>query len=74
MMCLHVIPLWQRLVEELEPIGISLATVHYDQELELAQKLGGRRGELPHLVLVMDARVTYFNEDQFSVIKIIGKF
>nr|CAG4650074.1 EOG090X049L [Sida crystallina] len=71
MMCLHVLPLWQRLVEELEPIGINLVTVHYDHETDLAQKLGGRRGELPHLVLVMDSRITYFNEDQFSVIKVI---
>lgn len=69
--CLHVLPLWQRLAEELEPVGIQLAAVHYDQETELARKLGGRRGELPHLVLVSDSRVSYFNEDQFSIAKVI---
>jgi DnaJ family protein C protein 16 len=40
-MCVHVLPMWQRLVEDLNPIGINLATVHFDQETELAHKLGG---------------------------------
>ena len=39
-MCLHLLPMWQRLLEDLNPIGINLATVHYDQEMELANKLG----------------------------------
>ena len=74
MSCLHLLPLWQRLVEELAPIGINLATVHYDQEMELAQKLGGRRGELPHVVLAVESRITYYKDDQFSIIKVIGNF
>lgn len=72
MPCVNVLPLWQRLVEEVEPVGVTMATVHYDQEPELAHKLGGRRGELPHIVLVLDSRVSYYNDDQLSVIKVIG--
>jgi hypothetical protein len=49
--------MWQRLVEDLNPIGINLATVHFDQETELAHKLGGKRGELPNIVLVMESRI-----------------
>nr|CAG4641606.1 EOG090X049L [Eurycercus lamellatus] len=71
MMCLHLLPLWQRLAEDLGPIGVTLATVHYDQETELAQKLGGRRGELPHVVLVIDSRVSYYKDEQFSIVKVI---
>jgi len=72
MMCLQLLPLWQRLAEELVPIGINLATVHYDQEMELAQKLGGRRGELPHVVLIVESKINYYKDEQFSVIKVIG--
>jgi len=71
MMCLQLLPLWQRLAEELVPIGINLATVHYDQEMELAQKLGGRRGELPHVVLIVESKINYYKDEQFSVIKVI---
>lgn len=72
-MCLHVLPIWQRLVEDLNPIGINLATVHFDQEVELANKLGGRRGELPHVVLVMDSRISHYIEDELSNSKVIGR-
>lgn len=72
MACLHISPLWQRLTDDLGPIGINLVTVHYDQETDLAQKLGGRRGELPHVVLVMDSKVIYYKENQFSIVKVIG--
>jgi len=71
MTCLQLLPLWQRLVEELMPIGINLATVHYDQETELAQKLGGRRGELPHVIMIIDSKVHYYRDEQFSVLKVI---
>ena len=72
-MCLHLLPMWQRLLEDLNPIGINLATVHYDQEMELANKLGGRRGELPHIVLVMDSRISFYKDDEFSTVKVIGR-
>nr|SVE76936.1 EOG090X049L [Daphnia lumholtzi]SVE77533.1 EOG090X049L [Daphnia lumholtzi] len=71
LMCIHVLPIWQRLVEDLNPIGINLATVHFDQEVELASKLGGRRGELPHVALVMDSRISHFTEDELSNSKVI---
>nr|CAG4640775.1 EOG090X049L [Eulimnadia texana] len=69
--CIHALPLWQRLVEEMEPIGIVLGTVRYDREIALAEKLGARKDQLPHVVLVADSKITYYKEDQFSVIKMI---
>nr|CAH0101702.1 unnamed protein product [Daphnia galeata] len=71
LMCVHVLPMWQRLVEDLNPIGINLATVHFDQETELAHKLGGKRGELPHIVLVMESKISCYKDEEFSTVKVI---
>jgi hypothetical protein len=49
--------MWTKLVEELEPIGFVLATVHSEHERELARKVGVR--ELPHLLLLTDGKVSY---------------
>lgn len=73
-MCHQLITIWQRLNEDLGPIGVGLATINYDSEIELANKLGGSRGELPHLVLVMDGKITQYKDEQFSVVKVIGSF
>lgn len=72
-MCLHVMPMWQHLVEDLHPIGINLVTVNYDREVNLAQKLGARRAELPHISLVMESRVSSYKGDEYNTVKIIGK-
>lgn len=71
-MCHQLIVLWQRLNEDLGPIGVGLSTINHNNEIELATRLGGRRGELPHLVLLMDGKVTHYKEEQFSVAKVIG--
>ncbi len=63
--CSCVAHMWQQLVEDLNPIGINLASVHFDQETELAHKLGGKRGELPaHIVLVMESRISCYKDDE----------
>ena len=72
-LCLHILPLWQRLVDDLIPIGINLATVNYEKEIELAQKLGGRRDQLPHVAFVIDSKILHYKEDQFSIVRVIGK-
>nr|CAG4646174.1 EOG090X049L [Macrothrix elegans] len=70
-LCLQFLPIWQRLAEDLNPIGITLATVHYEQEMELAHKLGAKQAELPHIITVMDSKVSYFKDNQFSIAKVI---
>ena len=66
-MCMRVEPIWARLVEELEPVGFGIATVHAGQERELTHKVGTR--ELPHMVLVMDKKVNHYKDPQFSAVK-----
>jgi DnaJ family protein C protein 16 len=67
--CAQVIPMWAKLVEELEPIGFGLATVHTEHERELARKVGVK--ELPHLVLLTDGKVTHYRESMLSVVKVL---
>lgn len=73
MLCLHILPLWQRLVDDLIPIGINLATVNYEKEMELAQKIGGRRDQLPHVAFIIDSKILHYKEDQFSIVRVVGK-
>lgn len=72
LLCLRLLPVWQQLFEDLMPIGINLVTVHYDQEAELAYKLGAKRGELPNISLVMDSRISVFKSEELTNAKIIG--
>jgi len=67
--CAQVIPMWSKLVEELEPVGFGLATVHTEHERELARKVGVK--ELPHLVLLTDGKVTHYRESMLSVVKVL---
>jgi len=67
--CAQVIPMWTKLVEELEPIGFVLNTVHSEHERELARKTGVR--ELPHLVLLTDGKLTHYRESILSVVKVL---
>ena len=66
-MCMRVEPIWTRLVEELEPVGFGIATIHAQYERELTRKLGTR--ELPHMIVLMDNKVMHYKEPQFSAIK-----
>jgi DnaJ family protein C protein 16 len=68
-MCMRVEPIWARLVEELEPVGFNMATVHADHERELTRKVGTR--ELPHMVLIMDKKIVHYKDPQFSAIRAI---
>jgi len=67
--CAQVMPMWSKLVEELEPVGFGMATVHSEHEREMARKLGVK--ELPHLVLLTDGKVTHYRESILSVVKVL---
>merc|ERR1719378_742080 len=66
--CAQVMPMWSKLVEELEPVGFGLATVHSEHEREMARKVGVK--DLPHLVLLTDGKVTHYRESILSVVKV----
>ncbi|KAL1137626.1 hypothetical protein AAG570_009322 [Ranatra chinensis] len=67
--CLQVEPIWRRIMEELEPIGVGIATVHSEHEKALARKVGIH--SLPCLVLLSDGRASVYKESLFSVQKVV---
>ncbi|CAL7950285.1 unnamed protein product [Xylocopa violacea] len=67
--CLQVEPTWRRLINELEPLGLGLATAHAEKESALARKLG--TPSLPCLVITIDGRTSVYKESLFSVQKIV---
>lgn len=70
--CLQSAPLWRRLVDTLEPLGVALATLHAGREPALARKLGIKT--LPTLILLLDEKSYIYKDSLSSVQKVIGKF
>ncbi|KAK2705638.1 dnaJ homolog subfamily C member 16-like isoform X2 [Artemia franciscana] len=69
--CVRAAPMWKRLGEEMNPVGISMSTVHAGREPKLARNFGARTDSLPHLVLLMDGRIYQYRDETLSVINII---
>lgn len=67
--CLQVEPVWRRIMEELDPIGVGLATIHAENEKPLARKAGV--SSLPYLMLLSDGRLSSYRESLYSVQKIV---
>ncbi|XP_043787548.1 dnaJ homolog subfamily C member 16 [Apis laboriosa] len=67
--CLQIEPTWRRLIDELEPLGLGLATAHAEKESALARKLGIH--SLPCLVVIIDGRTSVYKESLFSIQKIV---
>jgi hypothetical protein len=59
-------------MEELEPIGVGIATVHSENEPLLVKKVGV--SSLPLMVLLMDGKAMHYKESLFSVQKVVGLF
>lgn len=68
-MCLQAEPTWRRLIDELEPLGLGLATVHAKKESTLARRLG--INSLPCLVVIVDGRTSTYKESLFSIQKVV---
>ncbi|XP_066588233.1 dnaJ homolog subfamily C member 16 [Prorops nasuta] len=67
--CLQVEPTWRRLIDELEALGVGMATAHAEKESALARKLGIH--SLPCLVVTIDGRTSVYKESLFSVQKVV---
>ncbi|KAK6617912.1 hypothetical protein RUM43_014141 [Polyplax serrata] len=67
--CVKIEPVWRRVVEELEPIGVEIATVHSGEEQLLAKKCG--ISFVPSLVLLINGKVYPFKESLYSIQKIV---
>lgn len=69
--CLQAVPIWRRLIESLEPLGIVLNTVHSSHELQLARNIGVH--SLPCIVLLLDGNTYVYKDTIFNVQKVVGK-
>ncbi|XP_046993030.1 dnaJ homolog subfamily C member 16 [Schistocerca americana] len=67
--CLQVEPVWRRLIEELEPLGFGIVTVHSENEPMLTKKIGIHT--LPTLVVLLDGKASIYRDSLFSVQKIV---
>jgi len=70
--CLQIEPTWRRLIDEIEPLGVGLATAHAERESVLARRLGIH--SLPCLVITVDGRTSVFKESLSSIQKIVGTY
>lgn len=67
--CLQAEPIWDKLVQQLEPLGMSFATIHAQHESALAHKIGV--SSVPYLIGVIDGRAFHYKDSQLSFIKVV---
>ncbi|XP_026329593.1 dnaJ homolog subfamily C member 16 [Hyposmocoma kahamanoa] len=67
--CVRAAAAWRRLVEALQPLGVTLATVHAGHEANLARRVGVHL--VPCLTLVLDKHVYIYKEGLSSMPKIL---
>ncbi|XP_068629703.1 dnaJ homolog subfamily C member 16 [Battus philenor] len=67
--CVRSAAAWRRLVEAMQPLGITMATVHAGHETSLARRVGVHA--VPSLTLVIDKQVYIYKEPLASMPKIL---
>ncbi|XP_035222719.1 dnaJ homolog subfamily C member 16-like [Stegodyphus dumicola] len=67
--CISAEPIWRKLIEELEPLGVGFAAIHAQQESALAHKIGV--SSLPYVIGLVDGRAVHYKERQLSFVKIV---
>ncbi|KAF7992695.1 hypothetical protein HCN44_005039 [Aphidius gifuensis] len=67
--CLQVEPMWRRLIDELDPLGVNLVTAHAEREPSFARRVGVH--SLPCLALTIDGRTSIYKESLFNVQRIV---
>jgi len=60
------------LIDEIEPLGVGLATAHAEKESVLARRLGVH--SLPCLVIIVDGHTNIYKESLSSIQKIVGMY
>lgn len=70
--CVRSAAAWRRLVDALQPLGVTMATVHAGHEASLARRVGIHG--VPCLTLVLDKHVYSYKESLQSMPKILGMF
>lgn len=69
--CVRSAASWRRLVEALQPLGVTMATVHAGHEASLARRVGVHG--VPVLTFVLDKHVYLYKEGLASLPKILGE-
>ncbi|KAI8435371.1 hypothetical protein MSG28_003690 [Choristoneura fumiferana] len=69
--CVRVAASWRRLVEAMQPLGVTVATVHAAHEASLVRRVGVHG--VPCLTLVLDQHVYVYKEGLNSMPKILGE-
>ncbi|XP_071042785.1 dnaJ homolog subfamily C member 16 [Parasteatoda tepidariorum] len=67
--CIQAEPIWRKLIQELEPLGVSFAAIHVQQEPSLSNKIGVN--SLPYLIGVVDGKAIHYKDHQLSFIKVV---
>lgn len=67
--CINAEPIWRKLIQELEPLGMGFAAIHAQQESALTHKIGV--STLPYLIGVIDGRAVHYKDHQLSFIKVV---
>ncbi|GIY00298.1 dnaJ homolog subfamily C member 16 [Caerostris darwini] len=67
--CINAEPIWRKLIQELEPLGVGFAAIHAQQEASLTHKMGV--SSLPYLIGVVDGRALHYKDHQLSFIKVV---
>ncbi|XP_041977353.1 dnaJ homolog subfamily C member 16 [Aricia agestis] len=67
--CLRSTTAWRRLVEALQPLGMTLATVHAAHESNLARRIGVHG--LPCLAFILDKQIYLYKDGLGSLPKIL---
>lgn len=63
--CIQIEQLLQKVITELESVGVGFATVHSQHEINLARKIGVR--SLPYIISLVDGDIRPFREDDVSL-------
>ncbi|CAG4906839.1 unnamed protein product [Colias eurytheme] len=67
--CVRSASSWRKLVEALQPLGITLATVHAGHEASLARRIGVHG--VPCLTFVLDKQIYIYKESLASLPKVL---
>lgn len=67
--CINAEPIWRKLMQELEPLGVGFAAIHAQQENLLTHKIGV--SSLPYIIGVVDGRIVHYKDHQLSFLKVV---
>ena len=67
--CFQMESLWQKIISDLEPLGVGFATIHSQHENQLARKLGVTT--LPFILSLVDGETRAYRDSQISLSKMV---